>query len=129
MLLQMLASLGQYIQSSRSKVHPATFGVLNSVFARLEEIVSTPKLSAATRQNLLQAELESFQQLRAKILQRRAVQPAAASAATACHGGVGQAANGPVTAEMLVRVAAELKETIHREMHALRQLLISLVRR
>jgi len=36
MFLQILGSLGQYIKSSRSKVHPSTFTLLNSVFARLE---------------------------------------------------------------------------------------------
>jgi len=128
-LLQMLGSLGKYIQSSRSKVHPATFVVLNSVFSRLEEIVNTPNLSASTRQNLLQAELDSFQKLRAKIMRRRAVQPVAASVAVARPAAQGPAANGPVTAEMLTRMAAELKEMIHSEMHALRQLLLSFVRR
>jgi hypothetical protein len=99
------------------------------VFSRLEEIVNTPNLSASNRQNLLQAELDSFQKLRAKIMQRRAVQPAAASVAAVRPAAQGPAANGPVTAEMLVRVAAELKEMIHSEMHALRQLLLSFVRR
>jgi len=79
--LQVLGSLGQYIKSSRSKVHPSTFTVLNSVFARLDEIVSTPKMAPAVRRKLLQAEMDAYQELRAKISQRRAAEPAAKPAA------------------------------------------------
>ena len=130
LLLQMLGALGQYIQSSRSRAHPSTFGVLNSVFARLEEIVNTPELSASRRSSLLQAEVDSFQQLRAKIMQRRAVRPAVAAVAAAGSAAEDiSAAGGPVTPEMLARVAAELKEMIRSEMQALRQLLTSVLRR
>jgi hypothetical protein len=121
-LLQMLGALGQYIQASRSRVHPATFVVLNSIFSRLEEIVRTPSLSAETRRSLVQAEVNSFQRLRAKIAQRREAQPGAAARSAA-------PSNEPVTAEMLTRVAAELKELIQKEMAALRHLLTSLPRR
>jgi hypothetical protein len=123
-LLRMLGSLGKYIQSSRSWVHPATFAVLNSVFSRLEKIVTTPNLPATTRRSLLQAEVDSFQRLRAKIMQRRAARQGPGPGVVARP-----AANQPVTAEMLARVAAELKELIHREMEVLRELLTSLARR
>jgi len=128
--LQVLGSLGQYIKSSRSKVHPSTFNVLNSVFARLEEVVSTPKMPAAARRKLLQAEMDAYQQLRAKITQRRATEPAGtASAATGTAAQRPAAAGGTVTPEMLARAVSDLKEFIRAEMNSLRQLLKSAGRR
>ena len=128
--LQVLGSLGQYIKSSRSKVHPSTFNVLNSVFARLDEIVSTPKMPPATRRKLLQAEMDAYQGLRAKITQRRTAEPAAKPTVAIDTAVRTQApASGPVTPEMLARAVAELKEFIRTEMNALRQLVKAAARR
>lgn len=128
--LQVLGSLGQYIKSSRSKVHPSTFNVLNSVFARLDEIVSTPKMPLAIRRKLLQAEMDAYQGLRAKITQRRAAEPAAKPAAATDTAARTQASAGEtVTPEMLSRAVAELKEFIRTEMNALRQLVKPAARR
>ena len=94
MFLQILGSLGQYVKTSRGNVHPSTFMVLNSVFARLEEIVTSPTMPAPVRKKLLQAEMTGYQELRDKILKRRAsdqpspVRKAAAPVVT------GQAAGG-----------------------------------
>ncbi len=120
--LQVLGSLGQYIKTSRSKVHPSTFNVLNSVFTRLNEIVSTPDMPPATRRKLLQAEMDTYQALRVKIAQRRTAEPAVRpSAAT----GKAPPAAGPVTAEMLAQAVAELKDFIRTEIKALRQAMSS----
>ena len=128
--LQVLGSLGQYIKSSRSKVHPSTFTVLNSVFARLDEIVSTPKMAPAVRRKLLQAEMDAYQELRAKISQRRAAEPAAKPAAAIDTAARPPAPAGrPVTPEMLAGAVAELKEFIRAELDALRQLAKSAARR
>jgi len=128
--LQVLGSLGQYIQSSRSKVHPSTFNVLNSVFARLDEIVSTPKMPPAVRRKLLQAEMDAYQALRTKITQRRAAEPAAARAApSGTPVRTPASTGGPVTQEMLARAVAELKGFIRTEIDALRQLVTSAARR
>jgi hypothetical protein len=133
--LQVLGSLGQYIKTSRSKVHPSTFNVLNSVFTRLNEIVSAPDMPLATRRKLLQAEMDTYQELRVKIAQRRTAEPAARPAAA-----IGTArpvaatdtpppAVGPVTPEMLARAVAELKDFIRSEIKALRQAMTSADRR
>jgi hypothetical protein len=128
--LQVLGLLGQYIKSSRSKVHPSTFTVLNSVFARLEEVVGTPKMPLATRRKLLQAEMDSYQQLRAKITQRRMVEPAGTpNAATVTAVQTPATVGGTVTPEMLARAVSELKEFIRAEMNSLRQQLKSAARR
>ena len=128
--LQVLGSLGQYIKSSRSKVHPSTFNVLNSVFARLDEIVSTPKMPPSVRRKLLQAEMDAYQELRAKISQRRAAEPAAKPAAAVETAALPPApAGGAVTPEMLAGAVAELKEFIRAELDALRQLVKPAARR
>jgi hypothetical protein len=122
MFLQVLGSLGQYIKSNRSKAHPATFSLLNSAFARLEEITSVPGMPEVTKRKMLQVEMAAYQQLREKISKRRAAgdgkpsspaQPVAAPAAPP--------AGGVVTAQMLEQAMAELKEFIRSEMAALRR--------
>ena len=120
-MLQILGSLGQYIKSSRSNVHPSTFPLLNSVFARLDELVSNPGMSEAARRKLLQREVESYQELRGKIARRRvpeapprpvAVAPAAAS--TPVRGET-------LTPEMLAQAVQEIKAYIRSEIDALRR--------
>lgn len=121
MFLQILGSLGQYIKSNRSKAHPSTFSLLNSVFARLEEITSFPKMPELEKRKLLQAEMTAYQQLREKISQRRAadeakpVPPAPAAKPSASP------APAVITAPMLAQAVAELKDFIRSEMAALRR--------
>ena len=122
MFLQILGSLGQYIKSNRSKAHPATFSLLNSVFARLEEVTSRAPMPESTKRKLLQTEMAAYQQLREKISRRRAAE-AAPPAAPARPAPVTAGAPAPtvVTAAMLVQAVAELKEFIRAEMAALRR--------
>jgi hypothetical protein len=121
MFLQILGSLGQYIKSSRSKVHPSTFSLLNSVFARLEEITSIPNMPDTTKRKLLQAEMAAYQQLREKISQRQAVAAPAAAPVRAVPLEPAAAGSTVVTAQMLAKAILELKEFIRSEMNALRR--------
>jgi hypothetical protein len=123
MLLQILGSLGQYIKTSRSNVHPSTFTVLNSVFARLEEIVTSPTLPGPARKKLLQAEMTGYQELRDKILKRRAsVQPSPADKATAPAPAPAAPAPGAVVPpETLAQAIAELKAFIRAELKTLKE--------
>jgi hypothetical protein len=122
MLLKILGSLGQYIKSSRSKADPATFSLLNSVFARLEEITGAANMPEPTKRKLLQSEMDAYQKLREKIAQRRLggdVKSVAAPQPTVA------APEGPaspaVTAQMLAQAVTDLKEFIRSEMAALRR--------
>jgi len=127
MLLQILGSLGQYIKTSRSNVHPNTFTVLNSVFARLEEIVTSPTMPAPVRKKLLQTEMTGYQELRDKILKRRAsVQPSPADKATAPAPAPAAPVPAPapgavVPPETLAQAVAELKAFIRSELKALKE--------
>jgi hypothetical protein len=123
MLLQILGSLGQYIKTSRNNVHPSTFTVLNSVFARLEEIVTSPTMPAPVRKKLLQAEMTGYQELRDKILKRRAsVQPSPAGKATAPAPAPAAPAPGAgAPPETLAQAIEELKAFIRSELKTLKE--------
>ena len=122
MLLQILGSLGQYIKTSRNNVHPSTFTVLNSVFARLEEIVTSPAMPASVRKKLLQAEMTGYQELRDKILKRRAsVQPSPTGRATAPTPAATPAPGAAVLPETLAQAIEELKAFIRSELNTLKE--------
>jgi hypothetical protein len=123
MFLQILGSLGQYIKTSRSNVHPSTFTVLNSVFARLEEIVTSPAMPAPVRKKLLQAEMTGYQELRDKILKRRAsVQPSpAGKAAAPAPASAAPASGAAVPPETLAQAIEELKAFIRSELKTLKE--------
>ena len=123
MLLQILGSLGQYIKTSRNNVHPSTFTVLNSVFARLEEIVTSPTMPAPVRKKLLQAEMTGYQELRDKILKRRAsVQPSpAGKASVPAPAPAAPAPGAAAPPETLAQAIEELKVFIRSELKALKE--------
>jgi hypothetical protein len=123
MLLQILGSLGQYIKTSRNNVHPSTFTVLNSVFARLEEIVTSPTMPAPVRKKLLQAEMTGYQELRDKILKRRAsVQPSpAGKASVPAPAPAAPAPGAAALPETLAQAIEELKAFIRSELKALKE--------
>lgn len=121
LLLQILGALGHYIKSSRTHVHPSTFPLLNSVFARLDEVVTSPGMSEAAKRKLLQTEVAGYQELRGKIAQRRTAQPVTGSA-----GVVPAAAPTPprgtvVTPDMLALAVQELKAFVRSELDQLRR--------
>jgi len=123
MFLQILGSLGQYIKTSRSNVHPSTFTVLNSVFARLEEIVTSPTMPAPARKKLLQAEMALYQDLRDKILKRRAsAQPSpAGKAAVTAAAPAASAPGAGAPPETLAQAIEELKVFIRSELKTLKE--------
>lgn len=125
--LQILGALGAYIKTSRSHVHPSTFTVLNSVFARLDEVVSSPAMPEDRRRKLLQAEMAGYQQLREKIIKRRT--PGRAPAAAAAASPPTPAAAGGVTPELLARAVHELKLFIRSELNRLTEELRAASRR
>ena len=125
--LQILGALGSYIQTSRSRVHPSTFTVLNSVFARLDEVVSTPTLPEDRKRKLLQAEMAGYQQLREKIIQRR--KPDRAPAAESGVAPRTPSGAGALTPELLAQAVNELKLFIRMELNRLKEELRTASRR
>ena len=123
MFLQILGSLGQYVKTSRGNVHPSTFMVLNSVFARLEEILTSPAMPSSVRKKMLQAEMTGYQELRDKVLKRRAsIQPSPAGRATAPTPAPARPAPGAAAPpETLAQAIEELKAFIRSELKTLRE--------
>lgn len=125
--LLILGALGTYIQNSRSHVHPSTFTVLNSVFARLDEVVSTPAMPEARKRKLLLTEMAGYQQLREKIIQRR--KPDRAPAAETGAAPRTPPVAGGVTPEILAQAVHELKLFIRSELNRLKEELRAASRR
>ena len=67
--LQILNSLGNYIQTNRAKSHPKTFKILNSVFASLDKVVLTRDMAETAKKKILRAEMNSYKELRTQISQ------------------------------------------------------------
>jgi hypothetical protein len=129
--LQILGSIGQYIKSSRSHVHPNTFALLNSVFASLDEVISDPKMAEPAKRKRLQAEMLKYQELREKIVKRRSADPkpqVKAAAAVAAAAPAPEESAGITSAE-LARAVSELKELIRSEFQLLREELNITVKR
>lgn len=121
--LQILGSIGQYIKSSRSHVHPNTFALMNSVFASLEEVIADPKMAEPVKRKRLQAEMLKYQELREKIVKRRSADPkpqVKAAAAVAAAAPAPEESAGIASAE-LARAVSELKELIRSEFQRLRE--------
>ena len=147
MFLQLLGSLGEYIKTNRGNAHPKTFKVLNSVFSRLEDIVSTAGLAESEKIKILRNEMDKYRQLRSKVSKKKAAEvrkgkakllskdapyestrkqqrmdlrPDRASpiAAAKKRVPVSTAAKPPAT---LAEAVQELKQFIHSELGALRQ--------
>ena len=72
MFLQLLGSLGEYIKTNRGNAHPKTFKVLNSVFARLEDIFSTEGLKESEKIKILRIEMDKYKQLRSQVSMKKA---------------------------------------------------------
>ncbi len=136
MFLQLLGSLGQYIKTNRSKAHPSTFKILNSVFSRLEEVVLADNMAVGQKKKLLRAEMQKYKQLRSQISKKKAAavggketRPAAKAeprkpefvnqevAATAIAGDP----VAPQSLDTLAEAVEELKQFIHSELNALKQ--------
>lgn len=118
---QILGSLGQYIKSSRSRVHPNTFAVLNQVFSGLDEIVSAAGMSEAGKRQRLQEAMQKYQALRDKISKRRAVESPPAAQRAGESSPAAAAHPSAVTAEELARAVAEIKAFVKAEMDSLRR--------
>ena len=72
MFLQLLGSLGEYIKTNRGNAHPQTFKILNSVFARLDEVVLSQDMSELEKKKILRTEMNKYKQLRKQVSKKKA---------------------------------------------------------
>jgi hypothetical protein len=80
--LQILSALGTYIRKNRSRAHPKTFKILNSVFGRLDEMMLSKDMSEQEKKRMLQTEIQRYNELRSQVgrskaagLQKRKIAP------------------------------------------------------
>jgi hypothetical protein len=65
--LQILSSLGDYVKTNRSRAHPKTFKILNSVFSHLDQVILSGDMSDLDKKRILQTEIHQYKELRAQI--------------------------------------------------------------
>ncbi len=64
--------MGEYVKTYRGDAHPQTFKILNSVFARLEDVVLSPDMSEVDKKKILRAEMNKYKQLRQQVSKKKA---------------------------------------------------------
>ena len=147
MFLQLLGSLGEYIKTNRGNAHPTTFKILNSVFARLEDVVLTEDMAELEKKKLLRAEMNKYKELRKQVAQKKATEVSRRHAkpiqkdklhlrAPEKKKSVMHASKAPTAAgeekpssdsiaaksyDTMAEAVEELKQFIHTELSALRQ--------
>ena len=67
--LQILNSLGNYIQNNRAKSHPKTFKTLNAVFSSLDNVVLNRDMTETAKKKILRAEMKRYKELKTLIAQ------------------------------------------------------------
>jgi cobalamin biosynthesis protein CobT len=135
MFLQLLGSLGEYIKTNRGNAHPKTFKILNSVFARLEDVVLSHGMSELEKKKILRTEMNKYKQLRKQVSKKKAtavgrrqaklLQKDETDVSAPKKQKAGMPSDKvPATAkshDSLAEAIEELKQFIHSELSALRQ--------
>ncbi len=67
LFLQLLGTVGKYIQSKKADAHPDSIKLLNSAYRSFETAVTNKRLSPSERKELLQTEVNRFKTLREQI--------------------------------------------------------------
>lgn len=67
MLLQLLGSIGEHIRINKGKSHPDSFKFLNSLFKKLDKIVSTESLTESEKKKILSVEVNKYKVLKDKL--------------------------------------------------------------
>ncbi|OQX22603.1 MAG: hypothetical protein BWK80_30030 [Desulfobacteraceae bacterium IS3] len=62
--LQLLDSLGKYIQKKKAESHPDSISLLNSVYENLEKVTASPAMNEATKKKLLVSEVNKYKKLK-----------------------------------------------------------------
>lgn len=62
--LQLIDSLGKYIQKKKADAHPESITLLNSVYDNLEQVLLSDDLSEAAKKKILVAEVNKYKELK-----------------------------------------------------------------
>ena len=69
--LQLLATVGAYIQAKQANAHPDSVQLLNSVYNALEKVTEDKEMPIEQKKRFLSAEVKAFKELKEKLLQAR----------------------------------------------------------
>ncbi len=70
--LQLLDSLGKYVQKKQAEAHPDSISLLNSVYDNLETVLGSPGLSEAAKKKMLVTEVNKYKELKKHIASGKA---------------------------------------------------------
>ncbi len=70
--LQLLGSLGKYIQKKRAEAHPDSISLLNSVYDNLEQVMISKGLTEAVKKKMLVGEVNKYKKLKEQIATTKA---------------------------------------------------------
>ncbi len=70
--LQLLGSLGKYIQKKRAEAHPDSISLLNSVYDNLEQVMLSKGLTEAVKKKMLVGEVNKYKKLKEQIATTKA---------------------------------------------------------
>ncbi|MDM8551678.1 hypothetical protein QUF72_16445 [Desulfobacterales bacterium HSG2] len=65
--LQLLDSLGKYIQKKKAEAHPESISLLNSVHEQLEVVMSSEDMSEAEKKKMLVAQVNQYKKLKEEL--------------------------------------------------------------
>lgn len=68
--LRILGALGKYISVHKEGVHPAAIKLLHSCYSGLEEVVSSPQMSAARKTEIVSVEFKKYNALRSRLTEK-----------------------------------------------------------
>ena len=131
-LLQLQGSVARYIRLRKVKAHPDAIKLLHSVYQSLESSVPPNAVGVAERKSLLAREMHRFKVLKAQIQAPREgdpPRPVADPHRRAAQTAPGSPASEAAGTDAVLRAIAELKQTIHVELAALRRELAGFVDR
>lgn len=124
LFLQLLGTVGKYIQQKKAKAHPDSIKLLSSAYQSFEKAVTNKQLSETDRKKLLQTEVNRYKELKNRISTK-----AKAAASEAQETGKNQreqeknrpeSPNFQMSPELAI-VVEEIKKTIHAEFKTLRE--------
>lgn len=73
MLLQLLGSIGEHIRINKGKSHPDSFKFLNSLFKKLDKVVSSKSLTESEKKKILSVEVNKYKVLKDKLSSQKNV--------------------------------------------------------
>ncbi len=68
MFLQLLGTIGEYVNTNRANAHPDSFKILNSLFTQMNKVVQDDSMTVPAKKKILAAELNKYKRLKTKLV-------------------------------------------------------------